>query len=317
MVRTPAISHDSKSQPELPSWRDMSAETMKIAEPIMDPATIMVLSNSPSPRLKPWTLTSCRSVASLRSDVSFLPRATPPLKASRPVNTAMPRGPTNHADDRPLSMPLTGFFEDRLSKCSERPFSLLPGSRGFPLHGVQQTIQISARKVAAVEHHAANLARVADRIQRVRIQQHQVRTLALLDRPGIGESQILARIARRRLQSFQRRQAGARQKLQLTMQAESRIDTHSRRSVRARQNGHARAVHLAHHPEFRLHERFALRHRIGGPAFQNVARKHRPCALPPGSRRILQQRIGPRVCLLDQPFALFPIKRRHLPGPIP
>jgi hypothetical protein len=30
---------------------------MKIAEPIMDPATIMVLSNNPRPRLNPWVFT--------------------------------------------------------------------------------------------------------------------------------------------------------------------------------------------------------------------------------------------------------------------
>jgi hypothetical protein len=36
----------------------MSADTMKIAEPIIPPATIMVLSNSPSPRLNPRALTS-------------------------------------------------------------------------------------------------------------------------------------------------------------------------------------------------------------------------------------------------------------------
>jgi hypothetical protein len=58
MVRTPATTHESNSHPELPSCRDISAETMKMAEPIMDPATIIVLSNNPRPRLNLCAFTS-------------------------------------------------------------------------------------------------------------------------------------------------------------------------------------------------------------------------------------------------------------------
>ena len=58
MVRTPARIQESNSQPELPSCLDISAETMKMAEPIMDPATIIVLSNNPRPRLKLCALAS-------------------------------------------------------------------------------------------------------------------------------------------------------------------------------------------------------------------------------------------------------------------
>src|SRR5271156_855191 len=77
IVRTPAITQESSSHPELPSCRDMSAETIKMAEPIMDPATIIVLSNSPSPRLKPRAISmiACLSAGALGSDdVRFLPR---------------------------------------------------------------------------------------------------------------------------------------------------------------------------------------------------------------------------------------------------
>jgi hypothetical protein len=55
---------------------------MKIAEPIIDPATIMVLSNSPKPRLNPCAFTSWRSAASFESDVTFL-RAPIQVDASR------------------------------------------------------------------------------------------------------------------------------------------------------------------------------------------------------------------------------------------
>ncbi len=41
------MTQEASSQPALPSCRDISAETMKIPDPIMDPATIIVESNSP------------------------------------------------------------------------------------------------------------------------------------------------------------------------------------------------------------------------------------------------------------------------------
>ena len=40
----------TSSQPAEPTWRAMSAETMKIPEPIIDPATSIVESRSPSSR---------------------------------------------------------------------------------------------------------------------------------------------------------------------------------------------------------------------------------------------------------------------------
>ena len=51
MVSTPVITHATSSQPGLPSSRAISADTMKIPVPIMDPATIMVESNSPRLRV--------------------------------------------------------------------------------------------------------------------------------------------------------------------------------------------------------------------------------------------------------------------------
>jgi hypothetical protein len=39
--------HEASSQPGLPTLRDISADTMKMPEPIIDPATSMVESNSP------------------------------------------------------------------------------------------------------------------------------------------------------------------------------------------------------------------------------------------------------------------------------
>ena len=45
------ITHEASSQPGLPTLRDISADTMKMPEPIIDPATSMVESNSPRVRV--------------------------------------------------------------------------------------------------------------------------------------------------------------------------------------------------------------------------------------------------------------------------
>ena len=63
-VTTAANSHATSSQPGLPILRAISAETMKMPEPIMAPITIMVESKTPSSRTKPASL-------SVRSAVTF------------------------------------------------------------------------------------------------------------------------------------------------------------------------------------------------------------------------------------------------------
>src|SRR5579864_911563 len=50
IVSAPARAHAIKSQLALPSWRPMSAETMKIPDPIMTPTTTITESNKPRPR---------------------------------------------------------------------------------------------------------------------------------------------------------------------------------------------------------------------------------------------------------------------------
>src|SRR5215213_4314123 len=51
IVSRPATSHATSSQPALPTVRAMSAETMKMPDPIIEPTTTMVESYKPSPRL--------------------------------------------------------------------------------------------------------------------------------------------------------------------------------------------------------------------------------------------------------------------------
>jgi hypothetical protein len=43
-VRTPVATQASRSQPGLPTRRAMSADTMKMPDPIIDPTTTMVAS---------------------------------------------------------------------------------------------------------------------------------------------------------------------------------------------------------------------------------------------------------------------------------
>ena len=50
-VNAPVTIQAMSSQPGLPTRRAMSAETMKMPEPIMDPTTTIVESNRPRPRV--------------------------------------------------------------------------------------------------------------------------------------------------------------------------------------------------------------------------------------------------------------------------
>ncbi|HJY53030.1 MAG TPA: hypothetical protein VKD89_03315 [Candidatus Udaeobacter sp.] len=53
IVSKPASAHASNNQPGAPLNRDVSAEVIKIPEPIIEPMTIMVASIGPSARTKP------------------------------------------------------------------------------------------------------------------------------------------------------------------------------------------------------------------------------------------------------------------------
>ena len=56
MVSTPVITHAMSIQPGLLIMRDMSAETIKIPDPIMTPMVIMTESKRLRPRTKPWSV---------------------------------------------------------------------------------------------------------------------------------------------------------------------------------------------------------------------------------------------------------------------
>src|SRR6185503_7248085 len=64
IVRRPVTIHATNNQPGEPTCRDISAETMKMPEPIIDPATIVVESRRPSPRTNPVLLSSATTAAS-------------------------------------------------------------------------------------------------------------------------------------------------------------------------------------------------------------------------------------------------------------
>src|SRR5215831_16930247 len=55
-VKIPVISHTTSNQPGPPTCLEISAETRKIPEPIIDPATIIVESSKPSARKRPEDL---------------------------------------------------------------------------------------------------------------------------------------------------------------------------------------------------------------------------------------------------------------------
>src|SRR5438132_7573521 len=56
IVSTPVTSHAHSNHPGAPTCRLMSADTIKMPEPIIEPATIIVESSKPRPRTKPVAL---------------------------------------------------------------------------------------------------------------------------------------------------------------------------------------------------------------------------------------------------------------------
>ena len=70
------MTHAASKPPVDPALRAMSAETMKMPEPIIDPTTIVVESNKPKPRTKPEVSASGWSVVAtwdFVSDTELLP----------------------------------------------------------------------------------------------------------------------------------------------------------------------------------------------------------------------------------------------------
>src|SRR5882757_274298 len=87
-VSNPLMTQAASSPPVDPVWRAISAETMKIPEPIIDPTTIMVESNKPRPRTNPddsvsVTIGSITSV-DVGSDIAPL-LFYPPGNANLPI----------------------------------------------------------------------------------------------------------------------------------------------------------------------------------------------------------------------------------------
>lgn len=68
----PVIIHTAMSQPALPTFLVMSALTIKIPEPIIEPATIMVPSNKPNEGLKETFWLDIKTAVWLRGEVNYL-----------------------------------------------------------------------------------------------------------------------------------------------------------------------------------------------------------------------------------------------------
>jgi hypothetical protein len=71
-VSTPATIHATRSHPGAPTLRDISADTMKMPDPIIDPTTTIVESKRPRPR-----------VNSVSSEVAAAPEAAVGLAIGR------------------------------------------------------------------------------------------------------------------------------------------------------------------------------------------------------------------------------------------
>src|ERR1041385_5437750 len=64
MVKTPVTIQTTSNQPGDPTRCAISPETIKMPDPIMDPATIIVESSKPSPRINPCVFVCATAAAS-------------------------------------------------------------------------------------------------------------------------------------------------------------------------------------------------------------------------------------------------------------
>src|SRR5487761_526107 len=77
MVRIPVIAQVASRPPAEPVWRAISADTIKMPEPIIDPTTIMVESKRPRPRIKPCSLAiGAVEAAEAAGDAFMLPASS-------------------------------------------------------------------------------------------------------------------------------------------------------------------------------------------------------------------------------------------------
>src|SRR5438552_16783609 len=71
-VNNPVTNQTTSNQPGAPTSRARTAETIKMPEPIIDPATIIVESSKPSPRMNPVDLSSALAAAlAIRSSSTY------------------------------------------------------------------------------------------------------------------------------------------------------------------------------------------------------------------------------------------------------
>src|SRR6059058_1160662 len=85
MVSSPVRTQVRRSPPAEPVWREISAATMKMPEPIIDPTTIIVPSNKPMARTKPCSLAALAEIAWVLSAIRHFPHSS--LDARRVVRS--------------------------------------------------------------------------------------------------------------------------------------------------------------------------------------------------------------------------------------
>ncbi|HYG80988.1 MAG TPA: histidine kinase, partial [Pyrinomonadaceae bacterium] len=111
-----------------------------------------------------------------------------------------------------------------------------PGLRGAA-HALREGVGLSNTR-----HHARDARRVGDRLQRVRVEQHEVGSLADLNRPELGRrAEVFGRVARRRFEDGVGRQPGLRHRGHLAVRGEAGHEEQLRR-VRSDEQLGARLV---------------------------------------------------------------------------
>src|SRR5580704_8762454 len=92
-------------------------------------------------------------------------------------------------------------------------------------HSSQQSVQVGAGEIAAVDDYGGDFLSVADIVKRVGVEQHEIGELARLDgAQTIGDSKKCGGIESGSLQGLHGGEAGGNEMLQFFMQAESGED---------------------------------------------------------------------------------------------
>src|SRR5215472_2413965 len=180
---------------------------------------------------------------------------------------------------------------------------------------LKDVLQVGAREEAAVEDDAADFLRVANVVEGIGVQEHEVGNLALFDGAElILHGEEMRRMERGRLKSFERSKARGDEALHFLVQTEAGKNVHAGRSVGASEKGHTGLVEQPDDFKFLVNEFFAAFERLGIEIGFDFFGEFFPGLVFPGSGNVFSARVFAEIGYIDEVAATFPNERGALPG---